>query len=279
MNAASVPRDFVVRRRGPFTLVADERWVEAALRAGLDTPQGWAVHLANAARAPGRGATARIVLEPGRVARLKQLRRGGWLAGLWRDRFAGRRRALDNLRLGVEVARRGVPTPAPLALLLERAAPGRVRAWLAVEEIEDAEDLATRFALGRPPCADELDAVLGLVRRMHERGIDHRDLNLGNLLLRPGPQPRAWVIDLDRARLGPGALSIGRRRRALRRLERSYVKSCHPGPAADAIRRALFERYAAGDAELLRRLVRGPRAAAVWLRLHRLGWGAKRRAP
>jgi tRNA A-37 threonylcarbamoyl transferase component Bud32 len=220
----------------------------------------------------GRGATARLELPSGRAARVKRLRRGGWTAPLWRDRFLGPRRALDNLRLSAEAGRRGVATPAPLALLIERRRPGLVRAWLAVDEIAGATDMRSRLASGRPPTEVELETVLRLVREMHDRGVEHRDLNLGNLLIRGDGELEAFVVDLDRGRLHGGALDFGLRQRALRRLERSYVKACHPGPASDGIRRAFYVRYAAGDRELARRLERGRRLGRVWIGLHRLGW-------
>jgi len=256
-------------------LVSDARCTDALIRAGLDDPSGWRRRLAGVGgrRQPeGRGATARVELTPACVARIKQLRRGGWLAPLWRDRFAGTGRVLDNLRLPIEAARSGIATPAPIGLLIERGRPGLVRAWLAVEQIDDAIDLRACFRSGRPPESGELDAVLSLVRTMHERGLEHRDLNLGNLLLRRGGEPTVWVVDLDGARLHGGPLPFVARQRALRRLERSYVKTCHPRPAAESVRRSIYASYAGGDRELERRLARGRRAGRIWIRLHKLGW-------
>ena len=179
---------------------------------------------------------------------------------------------LENLRLPVDAARSGIATPAPLGLLIERGLPGLVRAWLAVEQIDDATDLGECFRSGRPPEPGELDAVLSLVRTMHDRGLEHRDLNLGNLLLRRGAEPAAWVVDLDGARLHSGPLPFAMRQRALRRLERSYVKTCHPYPAGDSVRRSIYASYSAGDGELEQRLGRGRRVGRVLIQLHRLGW-------
>ena len=49
------------------------------------------------------------------------------------------------------------------------------------------------------------------------------------------------MIDLDGARLHPGPLGFRARQRALRRLERSYVKSCHPDRARVDLRDAIYE--------------------------------------
>jgi hypothetical protein len=266
-----LPDGFASSTRGTFTLVARAGDAEAVRQAGLGEPCGWEQRLAAGAGSAGRGATARIEVPTGGIARLKRLHRGGRIGAVWRDRFPGTRRVLDNLRLPVEAGRRGLATAAPLALLIDRLRCGLCRAWLAVDEI-DATDLRTCFAAGRPPTAEEWGVVLRLVRGMHDRGIEHRDLNLGNLLIRRGGEPAAFVVDLDRGRLRAGPLGFGPRQRALRRLERSYVKCCHPGPASDDVRRMIYSDYAAGDTDLARRLERGRPAGRAWIGIHRLGW-------
>ena len=106
------------------------------------------------------------------------------------------------------------------------AGAGHYRAWLAVEELAGAVDLATAYASSAEPSRADLAAVMQAVRRMHDLGLEHRDLNLGNLLIRLGEGGcEVFVIDLDRAKLHPGALSFHLRQRSLRRLERSYVKT------------------------------------------------------
>ena len=99
--------------------------------------------------------------------------------------------------------------------------------------------------------------VLGAVRSMHDAGVDHVDLNLGNLLLAHGDDdsPRCWIIDFDRARLGSRSLSFARRQRALRRLERSLVKRFGDAPPLD--RDQLYRVYAGEDAGLASRLEQG----------------------
>jgi tRNA A-37 threonylcarbamoyl transferase component Bud32 len=147
-----------------------------------------------------------------------------------------------------------------------------VRAWLAVDEIEGARDLRAWLATEGTPRTVEFEAAARLVRRMHDRGIEHRGLNLGNVLFRPGGEPAAYVVDLDRGRLHAGPLEFGRRQRALRRLERSYVKCCHPDAASEEVRRSIYTAYAGSDRDLTRRLERGRRAGRAWIGLHRLGW-------
>ena len=185
---------------------------------------------------------------------------GGLVGGLWRERFAGTRRLVDNLVVAREAVHRGVKTAAPVALLALRGPRGLYRAWLATEEIRDTRDLARRFAEGPAPRPAELERAVAVVRAMHDAGIEHRDLNLGNLLLRDVPA-EAWVVDLDRARLHAAPLSLRTRLAGLVRLERSYVKQGRArAQVEERVRRLWYELYAAGDSALARRLERGRKA-------------------
>ncbi len=289
-----LPQGYVASLRGRSKLVADVELEHELKRAGLDQPAGWETRLGQPVAGPGRGATSLLRLSSGRVLRLKRLRRGGWLAPLWRDQFHGEGRALDNLRVSVEAGRRGVATPPVLALLVVHRVGGLVRAWLGIEELADAVDLRSCFGSDQPPTHAELDAALALVRRMHDLGLEHRDLNLGNLMIRRRPTLRAptlraptvgcdsgsvlvseaeaFVVDLGLARLHAGPLGFQLRQRALRRLERSYVKSCGAGSVSEDVRSSFYTLYAAADRGLAARLGKGRQAGRVWISLHRLGW-------
>jgi hypothetical protein len=147
--------------------------------------------------------------------------------------------------------------------------------WLALDEIPGGADLRSRFVSGPEPDREELAACLGLVRRMHDAGVEHRDLNLGNLLLRSGPggEPQPFVLDLDKARLHAEPLGRRARQRALRRLERSLVKVLEPHESADpGTRDRLYELYCAEDAGLQGYFARGRAMGRLLLGLHRLGW-------
>ena len=267
-----LPPGYRTSQRNRAKLVAHVELEPELKRAGLDQPAGWETRLTHPAAGSGRGATSLLELSCGRVVRLKRLRRGGATARLWRDHFAGEGRPLDNLRVSVEAAGRGVATPRVLALLIVCGVRGLVRAWLAIEELQDTVDLQSCFRSDRPPTPAELAAALGVVHRMHDLGLEHRDLNLGNLLIRRNGVPQAFVIDLDRARLHAGPLGFRARQRALRRLERSYVKSCGPGSASGDVRALIYTLYAADDPQLAARLERGRDAGRAWISLHRLGW-------
>ena len=208
-------------------LIARREHLEELVTLGLQEPAEWTRRLAGGSSGSGRGPTAVVELPSGATRlRLKQMRRGGTLAALWRERYLGVSRLLGNLTLPDEAVLRGIATPAPVALLLQPGPPGFFRAWIAFENLDRAEDLCSVLLSERPPRPHEYTALAELVRRLHERGIEHRDLNLGNLLLerRQEEGARAWVVDLDRARLHAGPVPPRRRRAVLERLLRSYFK-------------------------------------------------------
>lgn len=274
------PDGFDVLEQPSGLLFVAGRLREQVLAERLHDPERWRTLLGSSSddRA-GRGATVRLTLAGGVPVILKRMRRGGWAGRFWRDRYAGRRRLLDNLATPLEAARRGIPTAAPVALLLAPAAGPLHEGWLAVEEIAGARDLAASYRRGVDPPRPVLRAVAAMVRGMHEAGLEHRDLNLGNLLARERgeAEPEPFVIDLDRARLHRGPLPFRLRQRALRRLERSHAKlfleSARPGPLPPS---PWYELYAAEDRRLAARLARGRAVGRLLLGLHRLGWPSPR---
>jgi 3-deoxy-D-manno-octulosonic acid kinase len=275
-----VPDGFDVLEQSSGLLFVAGRLRDQVLAERLHDPERWKVLIGSGSDdAPGRGATARLTLAGELPVILKRMRRGGLAGRLWRDRYAGRRRLLDNLAIPIEAARRGIPTAAPVALLLAPGSGPLYEGWLAVEEIAEASDLAASYRRGVEPPQRVLRAVAAMVRGMHDAGLEHRDLNLGNLLAREHgkAEPEPFVIDLDRARLHRRALPFRLRQRALRRLERSqaklFLESARPGPLPPA---PWYELYAAGNRRLAARLARGRPVGRLLLALHRLGWPSPR---
>jgi len=263
-----LPDGFVLDRDdGCISVVrADER--EPFRRQGLHAAAAWHALLVPTRQVSGRGGVARIQPSAGRSWVLKRMRRGGLLAPLWRDRYLGTARLMDNLVAPLRARRANIPTAAPVGLLVRPVGWGLVEGWLAFEEIEGGIDLATRFRGSQPPTREELACAMDVVRSMHDAGIDHPDLNLGNLLLCVREErSAAFVIDLDRATFHDAALDFGRRQRAIRRIERSLLKIC-----GDSVTVPWQRLYAADDSALAARLERGRRVGGLWLRLHELGW-------
>jgi tRNA A-37 threonylcarbamoyl transferase component Bud32 len=241
---------------------------------GFISWDAWDRALASGAGGSGRGVSAVV---PGSATarwRLKRMRRGGLAARLWSDRYPSAERLVAVVEASATALARGVPTARPVALIVERGAAGLVLGALAFEEIEETEDLAKRVTGGLLTRA-ELSAAIAVVRTMHDAGIVHPDLNLGNILLRvrPGARPEAFVIDFDKAEILEGPAPFADRQAALRRLERSCAKLIGaPGPLGDGGSDLWYSIYAGDDAELAKRFVRGRGVGRMALAVHRLGW-------
>lgn len=268
------PGGFVLRPEGDGALYVSKPLEEALCSHGLAGWAGWDRLLAAGETATGRGATAVVSAASGPAWRLKRMRRGGYAARIWRDRYASADRLVETLAASVEVLARGVATARPVALILESGHGGLVRGAMAFEEIAGSEDLARRVVSGRVT-REDLTAAVGIVRTMHDRGIAHPDLNLGNVLLRSaaGGSPEVFVIDLDRASFTEGPLDFQARQAAVRRLERSCAKlTGEPGPLGAGSQDLWYDLYAGGDDELRDQFARGRRVGRFKLALHRLGW-------
>ncbi|WP_183383083.1 3-deoxy-D-manno-octulosonic acid kinase [Halomonas stenophila] len=170
--------------------------------------------------APGRGAS--LFLEAGAEQWvLRPYRRGGLVARLSEARYLWtgreRTRAFREMRLTAELFDLGLPVPRPVAAGVTRHGLTYEAALLTVR-LPGAQALAERLASGEADAA-LLREVGRTVRRFHDAGLDHVDLNARNLLV--APDDGIWLIDLDRCRRRPpGAW----REANLDRLARSLVK-------------------------------------------------------
>ena len=170
----------------------------------------------------GRGRTLRLELPDGTVAAARPYRHGGAAAVLGRVAI-GWRRGLREVRASEAARARGVATPLVLGLY-------------GPESGRESPVLMTRLVAGTP-LPELLGASIGARRRAaravatcmataFRAGLVHPDLNLSNFLVEgaDGDEPaRAWLLDLDGARVRD-VLSALDRRRMLRRMARSYRK-------------------------------------------------------
>ncbi len=256
-------------------LIAPRGMIDELKEAGLHRLESWSGTTAGRRGGPGRGAVAPFELPCGRRLMLKKLRRGGLAARFRNDRFRGTARLLANLTLPVELAARGVATAEPAALLLQEGPSGLFQGWLATAEIRNAIDAMTWLEGAEPAGPGLLNPIVRFVRSIHDAGLQHRDLNLGNLMVRPvkGIAENAAVLDLDGARLHGGGVPFRLRMISLWRLERSMVKRFGTrGPLGTDYRRSWAAAYSAGDAALARRIMRWWPVGKILLAVHRAGW-------
>lgn len=172
---------------------------------------------------------------------LRHFRRGGLPGRLVSDRYAWlgerRTRPVHEFRVLAALRKAGAPVPAPVAARVQRSG-ATWRGDILVERIRAARTLAD----AAPSLPEARWRETGrAIRRFHEAGGWHADLNANNILLAPDG---VWIIDLDRGRC---ACANRRRQRAnLTRLHRSLLKLGLLPAAADGWR-ALITAYEAFD--------------------------------
>ncbi len=216
-----------------LTPVADERWFD---------PQQWSPAGTAERMAGGRGS---VVFLRDSVRRwvLRHYRRGGAVASLLDDRYLWtgeeRTRAFREWRLLKRLEAWQLPVPRAVAARYRRQALF-YRADLITEELPATATLAQTLE-SAPLDEPRWRAVGACLRRFHEHGVQHADLNAHNILL--GRDGGVHLLDFDRGRLRKrGAWEDN----VLARLHRSLVKVTQvlpPERFGDANWRALLAGY------------------------------------
>jgi 3-deoxy-D-manno-octulosonic acid kinase len=168
----------------------------------------------------GRGGVSFVAADSGEWA-LRHYRRGGLVGRMIDDRYlftgADRTRGFREWRMLAALHARGLPVPRPVATSFRRQGL-TYTADLATLRIPRAEPLSARLT-ARGPGEQPWAAVGRVIRRFHDAGAWHADLNAHNILL--DDSDSLWLIDFDRGRFrAPG----GWREASLARLERSLRK-------------------------------------------------------
>jgi 3-deoxy-D-manno-octulosonic acid kinase len=184
-------------------------------------PRFWIARDAVVANHAGRGAVT-VFEHQGRRFVLRHYRRGGLPALFTQDRYLWlgetRSRPLAEMQLTLRLHAAGLPVPLPVAARYERQ--GRTySADIITEYLPDTQSLAARLAAGEVGL--QAWAAIGrCIRRFHDHGLCHADLNAHNILLR---EDEAFLVDFDRcSRRRPGLwrdANLARLRRSLDALE------------------------------------------------------------
>ena len=171
----------------------------------------------------GRGAVLFVSQGDG-VWALRHYRRGGVIARLTPDRYVWtgleRTRAFREWRLLLELHEEGLPVPNPVAAYVARHGLS-YRGDIITERIADARSLASKIVSGEMH-ERNWEVIGAVLRRFHDRGVDHADLNAHNVLL--GRAGRVFLVDFDRGAIRAGGSwkqrNLDRLRRSLHKISR-----------------------------------------------------------
>lgn len=158
---------------------------------------------------------------------LRHYKRGGLMSRLAEKTylFTGfdQARSLAEFRLLGRLRSLGLPVPEAVAAIAWKYRLFWYRAAILVKRIPDAVTFSDSTRLGEEPLWEHLGQV---IRRFHDSGLDHVDLNCDNILV-AGDQ--IYLIDFDRCRLVTGSdnnTEAAWKQRNLERLYRSVRKRC-----------------------------------------------------
>lgn len=205
-------RDFVLRSYEGKRAMVRHEWADA-IAAALFEGRG-----CEPAGRGGRGSLLRFSYAGG-TGLIRRYLRGGLFRWVLRDAYVLRNRPLRELRLHLGLYDEGLAVPVPLGAVWERR----------------GLCLSGAIATGEVDAVDLLDYLQGhgagdgtvlrecgrLIRRMHDCGVFHADLQAGNILV-GGEGP--YLIDFDKA-TRRAALDRVKRARNLFRLRRSLEKN------------------------------------------------------
>ncbi|HEY6451312.1 MAG TPA: 3-deoxy-D-manno-octulosonic acid kinase [Steroidobacteraceae bacterium] len=191
----------------------------------------------------GRGAAVFVEADTRQLV-LRHYRRGGWMAHLSADRYLWRGESLTRSYLEWHLLylmrRAGLPVPLPIAAAYRRSGRFGYRADLLTERIPAARSLASRLRAA-PLALTAWIAIGRCLRRFHDDGVCHADLNAHNVLVDEGEE--VWLVDFDRGRLRHPGLWCDAN---LVRLRRSIEKITDPLPSgrfSDADWSSLLDGY------------------------------------
>ncbi|HWZ62347.1 MAG TPA: 3-deoxy-D-manno-octulosonic acid kinase [Steroidobacteraceae bacterium] len=190
------------------------------LSADWFTPKYWQAHGGLEGVTAGRGASY-FVSADGKRYVLRHYRRGGFMAHLSADRYTwwGEQssRPFAEWQLTYSLHRAGLPVPAPVAARYHRHG-ASYSGDLITERLPTVGSLGECLRTGALSVLTWI-SIGRCIRRFHDLGVCHADLNVHNVLL---AEDQVYLIDFDRSQLRGGGLwrdaNLVRLRRSLEKL-------------------------------------------------------------
>lgn len=187
-----------ITRAGPTTILSDPAVIETP-RPELFDKHYWQQKNAITGTAGGRG-TALFIQRGATEWVLRHCCRGGLIGKIIADSYVwlglSRSRVWREWRLLDELRKANLPVPRPIAAAVHRR--GLLyRADIITDRVPNAAPLSDTIEHRSLP-AQIWKSIGQTVRRMHDLGVWHADLNAHNILI---ANEQVWLIDFDRGRI------------------------------------------------------------------------------
>ena len=273
-----IPASFTLLKKRNVFLLLREDYRDFLLQEGIDEIETYlAKHRETASYLRGRTIHPSIPLKGGERMVLRHYSHGGLLRFITRDLYLFGSRSFQELALTEEIRSSGIGTVQPVGAMHRCFLTPFYRAYLMSLEIPGAKDMVHYLQdIGPQPAGETLVAKRKIIRsagfllrKFHQAGFFHADLQLKNLLVTDG---KVLLIDFDRSYRKP-SLSTGERVKNLLRLDRSVDKWKRYGlPVSLRDRWRFFLAYAESDREIRETLRRALRTYSIRSFFHRLRW-------
>jgi 3-deoxy-D-manno-octulosonic acid kinase len=225
----------------------------------------------------GRRSHPSIFLKNGKRIVIKKYYHGGLLGSLWKDLYIFGSRAFEELILTEKIRSCEIPTHQPICAVHKSIFLFFYKAYLISLEIPNAKDLKNFLTkIGKNPSPQDLilkrrviRSIGNLIKKFHEEGFFHRDLQLKNILVEG---EKVFLIDFDRS-YQKHELSQNEKIKNILRLKRSAEKLKLSGvPITKSDQFRFFLAYTEGNKNLQIAIKNSLRIYRFQYLFHKLGW-------
>lgn len=276
-----IPPSFLLIKKGNLSILLKENYKdllfisdEKYLKNLILSQQSFAFYF------EGRRPYPSILLNNGQRVIIRKYHHGGIFGNFGKDLYLFGSRAFKELILTEEVRACGIPTSEPVCAIHQSIFPFFYKAYLLSLEIPDAHDLK-RFLIeiGKELSPQNLiikrriiRSIGSLVKKFHDNGFFHRDLQLKNILVSRG---QTFIIDFDRC-YRKSQLSLKQKINNILRLKRSVEKWKRTGlPVTRTDQMRFFLSYIEGDLTIRSSIKKALHFYKLLYPIHQLSWFIK----
>ncbi|MBW7473019.1 3-deoxy-D-manno-octulosonic acid kinase [Marinobacter sp. F4218] len=213
-----VESEICERRAGSGLLIHPD--YEGRVTVDWFDPDYWGAQ-AQSVSSGGRGAAWFIDADGSRLV-LREYRRGGLVARLSERAYFYTReqdvRSFSEFRLLNQLHHMGLPVPKAVAAWYRKVSPVQYQAAIIIERLDETVPLAELITQLQP---DDWYSLGQTIRRFHDAGVRHADLNCFNVLVKGS---LFYLIDFDKGQIRPSGSASNWKNANLERFARSLRK-------------------------------------------------------